>query len=276
MQARKRHRSLLPGAAALIAVGFASIACLPKPDEPVEFLTEPNAVLVQMLTAGEGAGELGERLLVPSFTLYGDGALIFARPNADGDLRLMRGRLPREAIADLLESILDERFLDFSYQLGETQGDGSGLTFLYVHTKSEANAVRASASAGGELTGEQRDHLRRMARIRSRLEQLDPRPLGGSLEGDFAPEAIELVIQPDVGTAGSPRAWLIDEIDLPTLAPPGADAVERRISGELARRLVEQLPLGGAAIFTDGNRVFGVGYRPVLPYEKSLPEFDEP
>ncbi|MCH8026182.1 MAG: hypothetical protein IH866_05250, partial [Chloroflexi bacterium] len=139
---------LLPFLAALLA--FA--ACLPKPDEPVEYLQQPDSIVIQMLAVDASLrvdaslDEVAQRFQrIPVFTLYGDGRLIYRSKTYP--YRLLQTKLPDNAVRDLLEPIVDAGFLNFSYQQPEPDWRSSSqpTTFVYAHTLDLANAVSAYA-----------------------------------------------------------------------------------------------------------------------------------
>jgi len=75
--------SLRKGLPALLAIAVVGLAgCLPKPEEPIEWLEREDAVIVQMKTVESAESELAQRLAVPDFTLYGDGTLIYSTDGA--------------------------------------------------------------------------------------------------------------------------------------------------------------------------------------------------
>ena len=269
---------------ALVALaGVLTLACQGGGDDPVEYLAQPDAVLIQMLNvSGEPQPEIAGRLASPDFTLYGDGTRIFMRPDDDGRSRLMRAQLPGEAIVDLLQFINDEGFLNFSYaQPVPDQVDDAPTTYLYVNTNSGTNSTRALALDDAQLenAGDEFDPFRRLQAIKQRLDELDPEALGGRLLGPYEPEEIALLVQPLVlsdPTEETP-VWAVDGFDLDSTAPPGAGVVHTTFAVAEAAELIETLPEGSFARFRQGDRLFAVGYRPVLPFEEDrFPEFDFP
>lgn len=280
MGVRKRF-IVLPFLAALLAV---LAACLPQPDEPVEWVQRPESIVIQVLNVdGSPQSELQDRLVVPDFTLYGDGALIFTRPDAEGRARLLEAELPREAIRDLLEFIVSEGFLEFFYdQPSSAAGTNLSATFIYVNTIGGANSVRAAGLGAPSLeeSGKEFDDLRRLEEIVRRLNNLDPEAVGGEIEGEFSPEALLLLVQPTGASnvVGSPAVWPFTTIDLGEIAPPDSAGGERVVEGEAVTDLLSLLPPGPplALAFQQGERTFEVSYRLLLPFEENFPEFDQP
>lgn len=283
MRLPKRAATLLPTAILLLAV---AAACLPSPDEPIDYVRRENAVIIQLKNIPEpnsrsdGRAEMTARQTVPAFTLYGDGTLLFTRMDDAGQEQLITATLPEEAILDLLRFIVDEAFLEFTYAQPRPEAPvpPEGLTFLYVNTKDGTNATRAYALNAGSLAGASSDYseFRRLVKIKERLESLDPLALGGTVSGAFAPETALLVVAPFTGaTVTSPGAWRYPEIDLGEIAPPGVDFGERIVTESAFPQIFDGL-LEAAPVVEQDGRLFVVSVRPALPFEEHFPEFDQP
>jgi len=267
---------------ALVAAAVSFSRCLPRPGDDVEWVRREDAIIVQMKTAS-GADVSN---VVPDFTLYGDGTLLFARPDEAGHLRLQRANLAEPAVRDLLEFIAGTGFMDFSYEQPRPERATSRpTTFIYAQTMLAANAVSAYAldSALAEGEGQEWRQFRRLQEISRRLESLDPLTLDAKADGEFVPEALLLVVEetgaPD--TAGSPIDWPLPAIDLNAIAPPGAGRVQLLMDGPAAAALLAGFTSSGLSVpligpYRERDRFFFVGYRPVLPYEDNFPEFEPP
>jgi len=268
--------AILPGSLA---------ACLPTPEEPIEWVQREDAIIVQMKQVG-GLPQpaLMDRLTVPDFTLYGDGTLIFIRPEdraqfPAGGPRLHQAKLPEEATGDLLEAIVDEGFLEFPY---EQPRPGSRYdfptTYLYVHTKTEANATSAYALdvPPPEDAGDEWKDFRRLGKIKRRLDELDPAAVGGRVLGSYKAQEILLMVELLALTEEpvQPPTWPVADVDLAALAPPSSGVVQKRFSVAEASELMAALPAGSYSLYRQGDRLFAAGYRPVLPHEENFPEFE--
>lgn len=281
MMPRKRAPLLLPPAILLLAVGA---ACLPSPDEPIDYVRRENAVIVQLKSLRSGpelASGVQDRLTVPAFTLYGDGTLLFTKVNDAGREQLIAATLPEEAILDLVQFIVDEGFLEFTYEQPrpEVPGLPQRTTFLYVNTKDGTNATRAFALNVSSLDGAGSDYteFRRLIKIKERLESLDPLALGGTVSGAFVPKAALLVVVPftDTDLHAIVQSWSIPAIDLNEIAPPGAEFGERIITQSAFPQIFESLT-EAPPVVQQGGRLFIVTVRPLLPFEENFPEFDQP
>ncbi|MDZ4277737.1 MAG: hypothetical protein U1B78_01230, partial [Dehalococcoidia bacterium] len=105
---------LRKGLLALPIVLLATAAgCLPKPDEPVEFLARPDSVIIQLKRVDAPESPFAQRVAVPDLTLYGDGTLLLSR---GGGSTLVQAQVPEDAIRDLLEFMEDEGFFNFRYE----------------------------------------------------------------------------------------------------------------------------------------------------------------
>ena len=284
----KRAALLLPPAILLLAVGA---ACLPSPDEPIDYVRRENAVIIQLKNVQELGNpsdvslRMMDRLTIPAFTLYGDGTLLFTRVDDTGQEQLIIATLPEEAILDLVQFIVDEGFLEFTYEQPRPAAPGPPplTTFLYVNTKDGTNATRAQDLSAGSLDGASSDYteFRRLIKIKERLESLDLLALGGTVSGAFAPKAALLVVVPFRGESPtSPGAWLYPEIDLDEIAPPGVEFGERIITRDEVPDLFADLFFDELQIISQviqfGEQLFVVGVRPALPFDENFPEFDQP
>ena len=280
MMPRKRAALLLPPAILLLAVGA---ACLPSPDEPIDYVRRENAVIIQLKSLRSGpelASGVQDRLTLPAFTLYGDGTLFLVREGEEGREQLIAATLPEEAILDLVQFIVDEGFLEFTYEQPRPAAPGppQRTTFVYVNTKDGTNATRAYALNAGSLDGASSDYteFRRLIKIKERLESLDPLALGGTVSGAFVPKTALLVVVPFTGSSppSSPAAWIYPAIDLTEIAPPGAEFGERIITRVEFPQIFESLT-EAPPVVQQGGRLFIVTVRPALPFEENFPEFDQ-
>ncbi len=248
-----RLTKALAATSILALAALALAACLPKPDDPVEYLHQPDSIVIQMRVIDDVDDEVAQLFsAVPRFTLYGDGTLVYASPN--NPLILLQSQLPEDAVLDLLEEIVDEDFLNFRYeQVGDDWREGRPTTYLYAQTLEAANAVRVVAleTELGKEHGSEWDEFRSLQKIAALLQGVDPVALGGSEPAPFVPEAV---------------------IEFKRLDFEGA-FTETRIEGEAIRELAGEPMLGLATFETpisSGER----GYLPALPYEDNFPEFD--
>lgn len=249
MGIRKRF-ILLPFLAALLA---AFAACLPQPDEPVEYLQQPDSIVIQMRVRELHRDALTQRFEVPVFTLYGDGTLIYTTESEP--TRLLQTKLPDDAVRDLLKSIVDADFLNFSYIQPEPAPQVYWpTTFLYVYTLDLANAVSAYALDTNlpANAGDGWDQFRATQEIAERLRAVDPVALGGSEPEPFVPDAVILFER--IGFRG--------------------EFSETLIEGERASELANQVAFGSIVAYQNSMEAGERGYLPILPYQDIFPEFD--
>ena len=240
---------VLPFLAALLA--FAS--CLPKPDEPVEYLQQPDSITIQVRVVDLAASDLEQRLTVPEFTLYGDGTLIYRSESKPSSL--LQTNLPDHAVRDLLKSIVDADFLNFSYRQPEPDWrERRPTTYIYAHTLALANAVSAYAVDTNlpANAGDEWDQFRALREIAERLRAIDPVALGGTEPQLFVPEAVILFER--IGFEG--------------------EFTETLIEGERATELAGLAPVGEVVAFQNALEAGERGYLPILPYQENFPEFD--
>jgi hypothetical protein len=252
---------------------LAASACLPQPDDPVEWVERPEAIIVQMREVSQTPGPPEP----PSFTLYGDGTLIYDDP-VTPERSLTEATLPPDAIEDLLEDIEETGFFNFSYEQPAPVINHAPTTYLYVNTKSGANAVSAAALfASAEVLGEIEDwsQFKKLQEIQERLQRVDPDEEGGRVLGSFEPERLVLRVARTVDLepeGGGP--WPFEEIDLGAAAPEFGQWYTVPVRPDDASRLVAELGMEETWGFEEGGALFAVALRPVLPYEENFPEFD--
>jgi hypothetical protein len=248
----------------------------PEPDEPVEYLAREDAVLVQMVTVASG---LPFDMTVPEFTLYGDGTLIYLRESAEGQSQVIRAKLPGNAVQDLLQDAVGQGFMDFQYdqpRIDSVQDEET--TYLYIQTKEAANAVSAYALALAgqpEASGDEFGEFRRISELRQTLQELDPEEVGGETMAQFEAEAVLITaFEDDTSQSAVPVPdWPVASIDLASIA--GSSQSPSLVAGEAALQVQELAPPEPLiGLYRQDGRFFGVGYRPVLPFEEHFPEFD--
>lgn len=245
---------------------FGTAACRPSPSDPVEYLHREDAIIIQMLSLGEGTSEIDRTLAVPEFTLYGDGTLIYKHETADGT-RLLQTLLPEDAVLDLLENIVDEGFLDFNYDQPSPEGASGETTFLYAHTLDRANAVRVRG-VNASLPEDAVDEFDQYGKIQTFVEMLralDPVAIGAEEPVAYVPDEYQKVVR------------LLDETgQTTTTAVSRGSAAE----GELAERLrrdpnptLERL-YGPSANNLEHQTDYETYFAPLLPYHENFPEFE--
>jgi hypothetical protein len=246
-------------------------ACLPRPDDPIEWVERPEAIIVQMREGGLLPGAP----VPPSFTLYGDGTLIYDDPTTP-ERALTMATLSKDTIVELLEDIEATGFFNFSYDQPQPEITDSSTTYFYVNTKSGANAVSAYALNSDALgNDEDWSQFRKLQEIQDHLQGLDPDEEGGRVLGSFEPERHVLFIARtvDLGPDGG-VPWPYGEIDLDSAAPEVGPWNIVPVAAEDASRLAAELGMEETQGFEQGDAVFEVALRPVLPYEENFPEFD--
>ena len=245
-------------------------ACLGGGDEAVEYLHRPDTIVVQMLSlSGDPQPEVADRVVLPGFTLYGDGTLVFVRPADDGSPSLLQAELSKEAIDELLRFIVDEGFLDFRFRHSrEGAATGAPTTFLYVNTIAGVNAT--SAEDLDAVAPNDAKEFRSIAEIAERLAGLKPAEVAAPYEHD----EVALFVQPLRLFEGEAPIWPVDTIDLAGLAPDESGVFMQILEREDAVEVSEELGEASWGRYRQGDDVFAVGYRPRLPFEEHFPEFD--
>jgi hypothetical protein len=259
--------------------------CGPNPnEEDIDWLHREDVIVVQMKTVGGDDPLTGavSSIRPPTFTLYGDGTFVITDVDTECTdpatpcYPLYQGRLTTAKIRDLLSFIADQGFLDFSYEQPQPPVSGAPTTYLFAGTSQEQNAVRASA-LGWEGSGDEWEEFRRLQRIVGRLGSLQTEVRSDA--SPYQPEAISLYVREVSGSQASEGVapWPLG-IDL------GKTALETSgwvIGGAAAEGVMKTFPESQSSplflgVFSEGNGVFHVRSRPVLPYEENFPEFEPP
>ncbi len=246
----------------LLAVLLTAIACRPTPSDSVEYLHREDAIIIQMLAVGEDASEIDRALAVPEFTLYGDGTLIYQHETADGT-RLLQTLLPENAVQELLEAIVDEGFLDFTYDQPVPEGASGDTTFLYAHTLSRANAVSVQGIGAPvpESAGDDFDQYGKVKTLVEMLLAFDPISVGGEVPTVYLADLFKRY------------TLAVNRTPEPAARVPEAEVVELpRVLGR--GRTLEKLlgiRMGGPG---DGLTSRTFSYAPLLPFHENFPEFE--
>jgi hypothetical protein len=247
-----------------VLAGLAFPACLPGPDDPIEYLHESTIVLLQMQEAPDG---VDARRSVPLLTLYGDGTFIFV--DADGEL--MQATLMDDDVEELLESVVDAGFLDFDYdQPLPDSADSEPVTYLYIQTRDGANAVKARGlGTAGDVTGDEFAEYRSMQELRDELLAFEP------LAAEPFPADTALIWATPAELSGSAPLWPHEGADLglvDALSQDAADGGAVVLRGEEGRDIAGSSVLN--ALYRQDGQTYRVSYRPLLPHENAFPEFD--
>ncbi|MEX0786404.1 MAG: hypothetical protein WD939_07205, partial [Dehalococcoidia bacterium] len=214
-----------------------SVACFGGgDDEPIAYLHRADSILIQKKTTTTSPDAV-----LPDLTLYGDGTIIYLERPGDQTSPLLEALLADDAVLGLLELLIDEGFLDFTYEQPEPdRATDQPTTYLYVRTMTAANAVSANAvdSVLPDDAGDEFDDFRKLQRLVEELDAIDPVALGGSPPRGYEPEDMLLFVEPrdPPNVAGSPLQWPNTAITLADIAP-GSERVEVVLEGEQALAL---------------------------------------
>jgi len=256
------------------------------PDATVGAIDHPTGATDVVLRLEQGGGFVPVEFLVtaaPTFTLYGDGTVIF-RPNEpppplpDGvarDVPFRTARLSEDQVQALLEFALDEGGLALAKSRYEEANvaDASTTTFIVRAGGLDKRVdVYALGEAPNGADGVARQALGRLA---DRLREFDQ---GGTVEmSNYKPERYRAVLW-EAGSVpdARPRAWPWPELvpaDFTAAAGGGGRGFPRRVMTPVdAGRLEIPLFEGGLqAVFLTGpdGKVYEFGLRSLLLDETS-------
>jgi hypothetical protein len=264
MKAVVKHRKALLLLSSLVALA----ACLPQPDDPIEFLRREESIIVQVKVVNDAESAFEQLLTTPEVTLYGNGTLIVI----DGEAGLVRAHVGDGEIQDLLEHMEGKGFFDFNYHQPDRAGP---VTYVFGHSKLAQNAVRACGLGEPAPDGGEWSQVRRLQDVRERLDAIVAEALEGNPQ-PYRPEEVAVVVEREIELREPVGA--LDAAELNEIAP------RTGVPGERKYRLDEMPDLaalrgGGGmagAVFAKKSGAYVFGMRPVLPFEENFPEFDLP
>jgi hypothetical protein len=262
----------------VIAGVVTAVQHIPRPEKKIEWVQRPDAIIVQMRVNGfqlvESNG-MDPYVIVPEFTLYGDGTLIASKTGSECPCSLIEAMLSEGEVRDLLRYIDDSGFFDFSYiEPGGPESDPT--TYIYAARKDTQNISGrhfALHTCFGDCTPPSR--YRTLGEIEARLEQVIKEAASNGTATDYWADAIVLSAKvTNVTIRSTPPPWPLSQVDLKTIAH-GSEIGRRRIEGDLARQIQQALAeYRNETDYLVGEQWYAAGYTPVLPYEDHFPEFD--
>ncbi len=264
----------------VIAGVVTAVQHIPRPAKKIEWVQRADAVIAQLKVNGfhlvESNG-MDPYVIVPKFTLYGDGTLIASRSGSKCPCPLIKAKLSDDQVRDLLRYIDDTGFFDFTY-IEPGGPESAPTTYIYAALKDAQNISGRRfelATCFGDCTSPSR--YRRLGEIEGRLERIIEETISSGAATDYWADAIVLsakVTHPTIRSA--PPDWPLPQIDLGTVAN-GPEIGSRRIEGDLARQVQQTLAeYRGETDYLVGAQWYAAGYRPALPHEENFPEFEPP
>ncbi len=271
---------VLLGVAIVAAAVFAGSRWLPKPAKKIEWVHSSESVIVQMKVNGFQAVEangIDPYVIVPEFTLYGDGTLVASKSGSKCPCPLIKAKLSDNQVKDLLWYIDDSGFFDFSY-IEPGGPDSFPTTYIYAAMKNAQNISGRHfglATCIGDCTPP--SHYRTLGQIEARLEQVIEKAVSSGTATDYWADSIVLSAKiTNVTIRSTPPEWPLPQVDLATIAN-GSDFGSRPIKGDLAKRVqVALADYRGETDYLIDGQWFAAGYAPVLPHEDNFPEFEPP
>ena len=258
---------------------------VPSPTHPAGFIEHPTGATELVLRYEEGGGFVAPSFLVtegPSFSLYGDGTVIFRDPTAippEGvgtvsfNTTYQIAKLTEDQIQTLLQFAIGPGGLAAaraSYQL--PVADAPTTTFTLT-----AGSITKTTSVNGlgldVQPGPDAVILAQLASLKSRLQGFGTEIVG---EKPWSPDRFRGVLMPAEGqvVAGQlPWPWTtIQPADFVAPADPNLPTFPRRtlLPADVAALKLAGLEGGARGIFLLGpdGKTYELGLRPLLPDEK--------
>ena len=220
-------------------------------------------------------------LWVPSFTLYGDGTLIYARyDEKDQVTRLHQAKLSEAAMQELLDYAVNTARLFGSKgtYFNPYIADAPTTTFVLRAGGRDAKVTAYGLMQSGlhqkpqGWTQADMDQWERLGDLQEYVEAID---LRGSTNpnrqdlGVYRANAVTLYVERSQGSAGpNTPQWPVSDLDLEALAPPINRVSEGTlVEGDLAGKVLDAVPLQTSKTFLHKGMAYQVGIRPRLPYD---------
>ena len=249
--------------------------------------TGASDVLAQTETRGGFVPQITDLTTVPDFTLYGDGTLIYQAYDQEQNRSLLhRGKLTETAIQEMLRrAVTEARFFDSQERYDNPYVADAGTTRITVQTEAQCRSVFAYAlgidlsQVPSGMTSEDVAQLQRLADLNQWLRELNLRALDSpdwQDLGAFIPDAMNLFVGP-VDTqevTGEVMPWPFPIIDLKFFTSLLTDPTMLYLVDDLAHEVYQFLLDTPSTIFSQGDVLAYIAYRPHLPYEEQWRDTD--
>lgn len=245
-------------------------------DEEMLYKKTSRTVVIQLTSTGSGLAEIVDKTMVPDFTLYGDGRLIFKKVDALGNSSLMETKVTPEYIEFLINYIEKEGFFDMNENFLNVTVQDLPTTEFTVNLRKNNKTIKVYgfevASHQGQLPRGLMNIYRKLTEYTSEDEKL------------YVPAKISLFVREVPGKAipedMKTEAWKAKGIDLRKYITEENTLVikykESVLEGDLCKDAVDFL--AGKTLyenragffktfFKNHKRYFMVAYRPHLPFE---------
>jgi hypothetical protein len=241
----------------------------------ITYSQHPRDIIIQMQTNREAGFDIMRLTAVPEFTLYGDGRVIFADTDEDGNVQLLETRLSPEEVMEMLRYMdrqgfqrLNENFLNLTLADLDT-------TTITVRTRENTKTVKVY---GFKLAAYQHLLPRGLVNIHGVLSNFKREEAV-----PYVPQRISLYVDTfdgDVPRNTKVTNWSVRGVDLRQIIDSEEIALKRFrhtvLTGNTMLETVDFLKgktlysnrsafLGN--LFKQGRVLYSVGYRPHLPYE---------
>ncbi len=245
-------------------------------DEEMLYRKTSRTVVIQLSSTGGGLAEIVDKTMVPDFTLYGDGRLIFKKVDELGNSCLMETKVTPEYIEFLINFIEKEGFFDMNENFLNVSVQDLPTTEFTVNLRKTSKTIKVY---GFEVASHQGQLPRGLMNIYRKLTEYTSED-----EKPYVPAKISLFVREVPGNAipedMKTEAWKAKGIDLRKYITEENTLVikykESVLEGDLCKDALGFL--GGKTLyenragffktfFKNHKRYFMVAYRPHLPFE---------
>ena len=245
-------------------------------DEEMLYKKTARTIVIQLSTSGGGLAEIVDKTMVPDFTLYGDGKLIFKKVDELGNLCLLETKVTPEFTEFLINYIEKEGFFDMNENFLNVNVKDLPTTTFTVNLRKTSKVIKVY---GYEVASHQGQLPRGLMNIYRKLTEYtseDEKPFVPAKISLFVREVPGKAIPDDMKTEG----WKAKGIDLRKYITEESSLIikykETVLEGDLCKNTVDFL--AGKTLyenragffktfFKNHKRYFMVAYRPHLPFE---------
>lgn len=245
-------------------------------DDEMLYKKTARTVVIQLSSTGGGLAEIVDKTMVPDFTLYGDGRLIFKKVDQLGNLYLMETKVAPEYIEFLINYIEKEGFFDMNENFLNVSVQDLPTTEFIVNLRKNSKTIKVY---GYEVASHQGQLPRGLMNIYRKLTEYTSED-----EKPYVPAKISLFVREVPGNAipedMKTEAWKAKGIDLRKYITEESSIIikykETVLEGDLCKdalgflsgkTLYENRAGFFKTFFKNHKRYFMVAYRPHLPFE---------
>jgi len=234
-------------------------------------------IIIQMSTTGGISSDIMEKTMVPDFTLYGNGRVLFTRTDEKGNYKLFDATVKPEYIIFLLRYFEEEGFFELNENYLNLTVKDLPTTIIAVNLKDKSQTIKIY---GFKMAALQRMIPKKLVKIRRKILEFK-----SDDEKEYKPRKISLFIhevsRASISKEMKIKKWKVKGIDLRKYASEGKSLIIRYKQSVLTgdnmkntlnflrgKTLYENRAGFLRTFYKNHGRYYKVAYRPHLPYER--------